>query len=145
MKYIATISGGKDSTVMCDLLLKNGYPVDYIIFNDTLDEFDEMYEYIEKLKKYFKERYAIDIIVTKPNWTYERYIMGERTKGEREGIVRGLPNGSDGFCTWRREAKINPTEKWINSLKIKEYKLYIGFTLDEGDRANRDDNKFYIH
>ena len=28
-KYIATISGGKDSTVMCDLLLKNNYQVDY--------------------------------------------------------------------------------------------------------------------
>ncbi len=27
MKYIATISGGKDSTVMCDLLLKNNYPI----------------------------------------------------------------------------------------------------------------------
>ena len=39
MKYIATISFGKDSTVMCDLLLKNGYPVDYIVFTDTLLEF----------------------------------------------------------------------------------------------------------
>ena len=54
MKYIATISGGKDSTVMCDLLLKNGYQVDYIVFNNTLIEHKEMYQYINKLEKYFK-------------------------------------------------------------------------------------------
>ncbi len=142
MKYVATISGGKDSVTMCDLLLKNDYPVDYIVFNDTLDEFEEMYIYIDKVAKYFKERYGKEIITTKPNWTYDKYILGERTRGEREGIVRGLPNGSDSFCTWRREAKINPTEKWLNSLKIKEYKLYIGFTLDESNRANREDDKF---
>ncbi len=55
MKYIATLSGGKDSTVMCDLLLKNNYPVDYLIFNDTLIEHKEMYQYINKLEKYYPE------------------------------------------------------------------------------------------
>lgn len=57
MKYIATISGGKDSVTMCDLLLKNGHQVDEIIFNDTLEEFEEMYIYLEKVKEYFLNRY----------------------------------------------------------------------------------------
>lgn len=39
MKYIATLSGGKDSTAMIDLLLRNNYPLDYIVFKDTLHEF----------------------------------------------------------------------------------------------------------
>ncbi|WP_026803606.1 phosphoadenosine phosphosulfate reductase domain-containing protein [Aliarcobacter lanthieri] len=51
--YIATISGGKDSVAMTDLLLKNGYPVDYILFYDTFLEFPIMYKYLEKVKKYF--------------------------------------------------------------------------------------------
>lgn len=61
MKYIATISFGKDSTVMCDLLLKNGYPVDYIVFKDTLMEFPFMYEYKEKVCAYFRERYGKEV------------------------------------------------------------------------------------
>ena len=57
MKYVATISFGKDSTVMCDLLLKNGYPIDYLVFTDTMLEFPMMYEYKEKVCEYFKNRY----------------------------------------------------------------------------------------
>ncbi len=41
--YIAKLSGGKDSTAMVDLLLRNKYQLDYILFCDTLAEFDEMY------------------------------------------------------------------------------------------------------
>ena len=48
--YIAKLSGGKDSTAMCDLLLKNNYPLDFILFCDTLAEFDEMYVYLNKVK-----------------------------------------------------------------------------------------------
>jgi len=142
MKYIATISGGKDSVTMCDLLLKNGYAVDYIVFNDTLDEFDEMYVYLDKVEAYFKRRYGKEITRTKPNWTYDRYIFGERTRGEREGIVRGLPNASDSFCTWRREAKNIPTDRFITTLN-DEVKIYIGFTLDETHRCDRTKNHIY--
>lgn len=38
MKYIATLSGGKDSTAMVDMLLRNQKPLDYIVFKDTLHE-----------------------------------------------------------------------------------------------------------
>ena len=30
--YIAKLSGGKDSTAMVDLLLRNNYPLDYILW-----------------------------------------------------------------------------------------------------------------
>jgi len=64
--YIATISGGKDSVTMCDLLLKNGHKVDYIVFNDTLDEFEEMYSYLDRVEEYFKSRYKKTITRLKP-------------------------------------------------------------------------------
>lgn len=129
---------------MCDLLLKNGYPVDYIVFNDTLDEFEEMYDYLDKLESYFKRKYNKKIIRTKPNWTYDRYIFGERTRGKREGTIRGLPKASDSFCTWRKEAKMNPFDKWVNNNIDGDYRVYIGITTDEKNRANREDkNKLY--
>lgn len=140
--YIATISGGKDSVTMCDLLLKNGYPVDYIVFSDTLLEFPLMYEYLKKLKKYFKERYNKEIITTEPNKTFEDWCFG-KIKGEDaklKGWVRGIPLKSSGICYWRRESKIYAFERLIKRKGIKKYKTYVGYTLDEKNRLNKEDN-----
>lgn len=146
MKYIATISFGKDSTVMCDLLLKNGYQVDYIIFNDTLMEFPMMYEYKIKVEKYFKERYGMQIITTKPKKTFEETIFGiiKQKGAERIGWIRGVPNPVLGFCEWRRDSKIVPQDNLIKELVGKEeYKTYIGFTLDESKRKMKGDEFLY--
>jgi 3'-phosphoadenosine 5'-phosphosulfate sulfotransferase (PAPS reductase)/FAD synthetase len=138
--YIATISGGKDSVTMCDLLLKNAYPVDYIVFNDTLDEFKDMYDYIDRVESYFKLRYKKEITRLKPKKSYNQYIFHVRKRGERKGKCAGLPNASNPFCEWRRDAKIVPFERW--SKKLGEHKIYIGITTDEQNRTNRDDCKF---
>jgi len=146
MKYIATISFGKDSTVMCDLLLKNGYPVDFILFNDTLMEFPMMYEYQKKVEIYFKERYNKEIITTKPTKTFEETIFGIiKTKGaERIRWIRGIPNPMLGFCEWRRDSKVYPQDRIIKELIGKEeYKTYIGFTKNEASRKMKGDNFLY--
>jgi len=142
MKYIATISFGKDSTVMCDLLLKNGYPVDYIVFNDTLIEHELMYEYKEKVTKYFKDRYNKDIIILKPNKKPEDLIFRtvKRKSSDWFGYIKGIFSPVMGFCEWRTESKILPLERFLKKEAVKEYKIYIGFTLDECSRVNRDDD-----
>lgn len=139
--YIATISGGKDSVTMCDLLLKNEHPVDYIVFNDTLDEFKEMYDYLNKVEEYFKLRYNKKITRLKPDKTYDQYIfrvLGNRAKPENIGRIAGLPNPTSGFCEWRRDAKIVPFNKWAK--QFKKTKTYIGITTDEPNRADRDND-----
>ena len=147
--YIATLSGGKDSTVMCDLLLKNGYPVDYIVFNDTLLEHDEMYQYIDKLEKYFSERYGKKITRLKPTKNFKEDIVFHRrvrdSRGESinyKGWVQGLLNPNLPFCHWRGYAKIQPFEKYLKDKNIEKHKIYIGFTTDEAHRCNRENNKF---
>lgn len=145
MKYIATISGGKDSVTMCDLLLKNGHPVDHIIFNDTMLELDVMYEYIDKVKDYFSTRYNKEIIITKPSKTFEETVFGIiKTKGaERIGWIRGLPNPMLGFCEWRRDSKIYPYDREIKKIVgDDEFLTYIGFTTDEGNRKMVGEGKF---
>lgn len=136
MKYIATISGGKDSTVMCDMLLKNKYPVDYIVFTDTLHEFDVMYQYIKKVNEYFQLRHKKEITFLKPEKTLEDMVfgkIGDRSE-RREGWLRGLPMPIGFPCWWRRESKNYPFEKWLKEKGIKEYFIYIGFTTDEPNR-----------
>ena len=139
--YVATISFGKDSTVMCDLLLKNGYPVDYIVFTDTMLEFPMMYEYKEKVTKYFKERYGKEVIVTKPDSTFESWCFGKINSGEMKGYIRGIPMVWAEPCYWRRESKVKPIDKLLKN--IGEYKTYIGFTIDEAQRRMADDRLLY--
>lgn len=144
--YIATISGGKDSTAMCDLLLKNGYPVDYIVFKDTLHEFDEMYKYVKKVNEYFKLRYKKQITFLKPTKTLEDMVYGkisDRKGSTRAGQIRGLPMPIGYPCWWRREAKNHPFDKWLKDKGIKEHKIYIGFTSDEPNRKMQGDNFLY--
>jgi len=132
MKYIATISGGKDSVAMTDLLLKNGYPVDYIVFNDTKLEFKMMYDYIDKLNNYFKERYKKEIIVTEPRKTFKELIFSSRTRGKRKGKIKGFLSPEMPFCDFRKYAKEYPLKDFLKENNIKDYIImYIGFTNDE--------------
>jgi 3'-phosphoadenosine 5'-phosphosulfate sulfotransferase (PAPS reductase)/FAD synthetase len=145
MKYIATISFGKDSTVMCDLLLKNGYPVDYIVFKDTLMEFPFMYEYKEKVCKYFKERYNREVIVTKPETTFEHWCFGviKDKTADKHGYIRGIPMVWALPCYWQRESKVKPQNKLFDEiLGDEETTSYIGFTLDESTRKMSGDGNF---
>ena len=141
--YIATISGGKDSVAMCDLLLKNGYPVDYIIFNDTLGEFEEMYNYLEDIKKHFYNKYGKKIITTTPIRSFKDAILTtvKRSKKEsRNGQFVGIPVPikGDAQCHLRKTLKINPFEKWIRKNIKGDYKIYKGYTTKEIKRLPKE-------
>ena len=143
MKYIASWSGGYDSSCMVVLILEKGLPLDYIIFNDTLAEFEEMYEYIEKFRSYIKRRFNKDITIIDPETTFENWAFTEVTRGERKGLIRGLPLTTVP-CYWKRESKVYPFDRWLKSKGIKEFKHYIGYTFTELQRANVDaDNQIY--
>lgn len=147
MKHIATISGGKDSMTMCDLLLKNGYPVDEIIFTDTLEEFEEMYIYLEKVKEYFLTRYKKEIVVLKPKKTFEHWAFGtiEKDGAKRKGMIRGIPT-KDGMCYWRRESKTNPMEKYLKEkYKDEQITFYIGYTKGENRSVKETEYFKYLY
>lgn len=131
--YIATISGGKDSVTMCDLLLKNGYPVDYILFQDTMLEFSAMYQYINKVEEYFLSRYNKKIIRLKPRTTFEEWCFGViRDKNAKlNGWIRGIPMVWAEPCYWRRESKQKPSDEFLKKNKIENAHTYIGFTKGE--------------
>lgn len=142
MKYIASWSGGKDSTAMIDLLLRDKKPLDYIVFMDTGLEFKSMYEYINKIKAYWEERYNANIVFLKPRIkTYEQYILKPISRGDNKGKLKGFLSPSYSFCELRRDNKINTFEKWVKS--IGSHYVYIGFTVEEEKRVKRDTNQIY--
>jgi 3'-phosphoadenosine 5'-phosphosulfate sulfotransferase (PAPS reductase)/FAD synthetase len=134
MIYLSLLSGGQDSTAMTLRLLELGYPVDYIIFSDTGLEFDEMYEYLDKLDLFFQRKYGKKIIRLKPKKDFEYWAFGEVTRGENIGLIRGTPLVQYP-CFWKKESKIAPFEKWLKKNNIKEHIKYIGYTFTELERA----------
>lgn len=140
MKYIASISGGQDSTAMTVRLLELGYPLDYIIFCDTGNEFDEMYDYLDRLDVYLKSRYGIGITRLKGKNTLGSLVQTSFTKGKHKGEVRGMPYASSmSFCT--RDLKKNVSEKFMKSLN-DDCIQYIGYVARERNRVHESDKKY---
>lgn len=146
-KYIASWSGGKDSTYMVNELLKKGEKLDAIIFADTGFEFEIMYEYIEKIKKYWENKYkGVNIVLL--NWKKGKKIWdsraeGEFTKGQHVGKKRGFPF-SLGMSWCTRDLKVNPMQKYIKeNFKDCDVIEYIGIAYNEPKRITEDLNKKY--
>jgi len=134
IKYIAMLSGGQDSSAMTLRLLELGNPVDYIVFSDTTLEFDEMYEYIDKLDAFFQRKYGIAITRLKPKSSYESWVFSDIADyGKLGGQIRGVPLIASP-CYWRREAKELPFQRWLKEEQITEYKTYVGYVYNEYDR-----------
>ena len=67
--YVVSYGGGVDSTAMIIFIIKNGLPLDYVVFSDTGDEMPETYEYLEVMRKYLKKRNIPFVIVKVRNNT----------------------------------------------------------------------------
>jgi 3'-phosphoadenosine 5'-phosphosulfate sulfotransferase (PAPS reductase)/FAD synthetase len=140
-KYIASWSGGKDSTYLVDELLRRGEPLDEVIFCDTGFEFPEMYEYIAKCKAYWEGKYP-DIKITLLNWgdkakeVYSSWADEPFKKGQYKGQVRGFPfHMGMSWCT--RELKVNPADNYLKkNYPADKYQVmkYIGIAVDEPKR-----------
>jgi 3'-phosphoadenosine 5'-phosphosulfate sulfotransferase (PAPS reductase)/FAD synthetase len=134
--YIASWSGGKDSTFMVDELLRRSEPLDEVVFCDTGFEFPQMYDYIEMCKAYWEKKYSVKITLL--NWktdhTIPNYMIGKVTRGENEGRMRGFPNPINvGWCTAR--FKIDPTKTyWKKQYSGFDVYEYIGIAADEPKR-----------
>lgn len=135
MKYIANLSGGKDSTAMLLMLLEKGMQVDYIVFADTGKDFPQMRDHLAKLELYLKEHHpeAPQITYLKAENTFD-YLMfeHEKTKGKRKG-ERGY-GWATMFVRWCTMAlKTQVINRFCRQLK-EPCVNYIGIAADEPKR-----------
>jgi 3'-phosphoadenosine 5'-phosphosulfate sulfotransferase (PAPS reductase)/FAD synthetase len=132
LKTQLNFSGGKDSTAMLLRLIELGCRPTQIVFADTLMEFPEMYEYIDKIEQVINQK----IIRVKPNHTFLEWFFGTFTKGKMKGRMRGFPYVITP-CWYQREAKDKPMRKLVENCDV----VYIGYTKGEEDRI-MDSDKF---
>ena len=143
MKYVLSLSFGKDSMAMLIEVIKRKLPLDYVIFcdikfnNKISGEHPLMAEWIPKAENILKDKFNIDVIhlTAKKNFTEQFYTVKE--KGKHIGDNYGFPFTIGAWCNDR--LKLQPIRNFIKCI-IKQYGVvteYIGIAKDEPKRLKR--------
>ena len=143
MKYIASWSGGKDSTASIILAHEYGEPLDLIIFSEVMFDNEisgELPEHIDFIKNK-----AIPVF---EGWGYETKVLhsdktyldcffqvAKRSRvQERVGKRWGFP--MMGKCAINKPCKTLTIKNFLKS-RGEEFKQYIGIAVDEPERLER--------
>lgn len=140
MKYIASWSGGKDSTASIILAHENNEPLDTIIFCEVMfsehitGEIPEKIDFVRKVAKPLFESWGYEVIILHHNKTFLDnfyHVRGKRSKwcGKRLGFPMA------GKC-YMNDAKREPIKKFYREIK-GEYTDYVGIAIDEKERLER--------
>lgn len=143
MKYIASWSGGKDSTASIILAHEHNEPLDLIIFSEVM--FDEnisgeLPEHIDFIKnkaipKF--EEWGYEVKVLRSNKTYLDCFYQVLTRSrfsERIGKRWGFPMTAK--CVINSQCKMWPIKKFWKEIK-EPFRQYIGIAIDEPARMER--------
>ncbi len=131
--YVASLSGGKDSTAMVLRLIEEERPLDLILFCDTGLEFPQMYEHVKKLE----QSVPVPVVWLKEEKGFEFYFLHYKPKrknpdlADKEGFSWAGPRNR--WCTAVLKTRV--IEQYLSVLK-KEYEIvqYIGIAADEPKR-----------
>ena len=99
MKYLASWSGGKDSTASIILAHERNEPIDAIIFSEVMFDKNisgELPEHIDFIKNKcipLFDSWGYETKILHANKTYLDVFMAEPTKGKRKGLglITGFP------------------------------------------------------
>lgn len=131
MKYIASVSFGKDSLGMLLKLIELNYPLDEVVFYDTGMEFECIYKIRDKIVPMLLEN-NIKYTELKPKEPFE-YTMFEKTVKKRNGTVSKGYSWCGGRCRWGTTEKLKAIEK-----HCKGCYEYVGIAIDEPLRLKKE-------
>ena len=136
MKYVASVSFGKDSLAMLLLLLKNNESLDEVIFYDTGMEFQCIYEIRNKIIPILSRK-NIKYTELKPKNSFE-YTMFEKPVNHRNGTCSKGYSWCGGRCRWGTTEKNKSITKYLKNNYGNDYIEYVGIASDETERINYD-------
>lgn len=144
MKYIASWSGGKDSTATIILAHENNEPLDEIVFCEVMFDKEisgELPEHIDFIKNKaipLFESWGYKVTVLHSDKTYmdcfNHVIEKPREKMQNKGKRRGFP--IMGRCEILKQCKLKALKEYWKSNK-KDSIQYIGIASDEPKRLER--------
>lgn len=121
-KYVVSYGGGINSTAMIVYLVKNKFPLDYVVFSDTGNEMPETYEYLKIIQKYLmKKRIPFKIVKVRNNTSLSDRCLKRKV----------IPSQIWRWCT--RDMKVTPIHAFYRKLHAHIYQ-YMGIDYDEVHR-----------
>lgn len=129
MKYVASFSGGKDSTAMVLRAIEEGLPLDEIVMFDTGWEFPQMYDHIAKFEAFTGRKVTM---VNSPQpfeyWMFDCKVVASKgpNKGKVHRIGNGWPSPMRRWCTREKVRAIERHNKGAHQ--------YVGIAADEAHR-----------
>ena len=135
MKHIASISYGKDSLAMLEVIRRHGLPIDRIVHVEIMAtkeipaDLPPMMEFKRKADEIIKEKYGIKVEHISAPRTYEEYFYSvcRGEKSRNRGKIYGFPLQKGNWCNAR--LKVGVLDK-IQRNAI----TYIGIAADEPKR-----------
>lgn len=131
MKYIASISFGKDSLAMLLRLIEENKPLDEVVFYDTGMEFECIYNLRNRILPLL-EVHNIKYTELKPKETF-LYTMFEKQVKKRNGTIGKGYSWCGGRCRWGTTEKLKAIEK-----HCKGNYEYVGIAYDEQNRLSKE-------
>lgn len=142
MKYIASWSGGKDSTASIILAHEHNEPLDLIIFAEVMfdenisGELPEHIDFVHKAIKVFED-WGYKVKILHSDKTYISLFhqkFSKSKKEERNGMKYGFPMA--GKCVINDQCKMKPIRNFWKSIN-DDYVQYVGIAIDEPKRLDR--------
>lgn len=147
--YVASFSGGKDSTASIILAHEHGDPIDIIVFAEVMFDSDisgELPEHIDFIKhvaipKFEGWGYKCEILHSdKTMLDRFNHVITRSHKPERVGTKQGFPIA--GMCSINRDCKVGAIKQWDKQHPDAVH--IVGIAVDEPERLDRAVNKGQI-
>lgn len=136
VKYIASISFGKDSLAMLLRLLEENYPLNAVVFYNTGMEFHSIYHIRDKVKIILQEK-NIEYVELNPEAPFLFSMLEKPVKyRKRDGCHYGY-GWCGGPCRWGTSYKIRAIRRYKTSLKDNVVD-YVGIAADEQHRFEKE-------
>lgn len=142
MKYIASWSGGKDSTASIILAHEHGEPLDLVIFSEVMfdenisGELPEHIDFIKNKAIPVFETWGYKVKILHSDRTYMDCFFRETTKGKFFGTGKRAGFPMTGKCVINRDCKMRQIRKFWREID-EEFMQYIGIAVDEPVRMER--------
>lgn len=134
MKYVLSLSGGKDSMAMFIRVTKEKYPLDYVVFCDTGMEFQAIYHNISEVREVCQKMNIefIHLHLARPFL----YDMLEKPINTKNGEPKRGRSWCGGLCRWGTAEKREAFNRFYRTLDDTVVE-YVGIAADETHRINR--------
>ena len=140
MKYIASWSGGKDSTASIILAHEHNDPLDEIIYvevmfdRDISGEIPEHRDFIYNVAIPQVESWGYLVTVLRSDRTYLDCFHHIIVRGQMQSKKKGFP--MQGHCNVNRDCKLAPIRKYMKT-QPNGIIQYVGIAADEPKRLTR--------